>query len=71
MIDKTNNEVHALEYAKQMAGEVIEEAIARGEGSDVSKWTFERYGQFVEAAIDAFHDRLQGLAMNNKNGVPF
>lgn len=71
MIDKTNNEVIAMQYAKTMAGEVIEEAIANGEGSDLSNWSYERYEQFVEACVDAFQDRLQGLALKDKDRVPF
>ena len=71
MIDKTNNEVLAMEYAKQMAGEGIDEAISKGEGSDVAKWTFDRYAQFCEAVVDAFQDRLQGLAVASKDRMPF
>lgn len=71
MIDKTNNESLALQYAGIMAGEVIEEAISAGEGSDVAKWTGDRYRAFIEAVVDAFQDRLQGLALRDKERVPF
>ena len=71
MIDKTSNEVLAVGNAKQTAGEVIDEAISAGEGSDVAKWTFERYAQFIEAAIDGYQDRLQVLAVASRDRVPF
>lgn len=61
MIDKTRNEALAIEYAALMAGEIINEQVSRGVGSDLARWTPEAYHALIEAAITAFVERLQEL----------
>jgi len=61
VIDKTRNEALAIEYATLVAGQIVQEQIDNGQGSDVAKWRPEAYHAFVESAISAFVERLQEL----------
>jgi len=68
VIDKTKNEALAIEYASLIAGQIVQEQIDNGQGSDVVKWRPEAYHAFVESAVTAFVERMQEL--KGVNDVP-
>lgn len=61
MIDKTRNEALAIEYGALRAGEIVNEAISQGIGTDLAKWTPEVWHALIEAAITGFVERMQEL----------
>jgi len=61
VIDKTKNEALAIEYAGLAAGQFIQEQIANGLGSDLSKWPRDAYLVMIECAITGFVERMQEL----------
>lgn len=61
MIDKTRNEALAIEYGALRAGEIVNEAISQGLGTDLAQWTPDVWHAMVEAAITGFVERMQEL----------
>jgi len=61
VIDKTKNEALAIEHAALVAGQIVQEQIDAGHGSDVARWQPEAYHAFVESAVTAFVERMQEL----------
>lgn len=69
MIDKTSNEIHAIQHAGQEVGKYIDHLIESGRGSDFAKWTPEEYFQMIEVGVEAYNGRLTRLALADE--IPF
>lgn len=69
MIDKTSNEVHAIQHAGMEVGRYIDTLVSSGRGSDFANWTPEEYFQMIEVGVEAYNDRLTRLAL--ADDVPF
>lgn len=66
MFDRTKHEELALDYAVKNSGEVVEELMTQGVGSDLAKWSEADYRRFVTAAVEGYSDKLRAIGMDQR-----
>jgi hypothetical protein len=58
LIDQTEAETKAMDYAKEMAGEYIEYAISKNYTTDLSNWPAEIYDEFISVIASSYSERF-------------